>query len=93
MAGRDGIVNWIERFKIAVIEEDDRKITQLLDEMPRLNDEDQIKKAMKLIQHAIDVYTQKRDVTALQMQKILDEKKFFSSVDSKTTAHRLDITS
>ena len=93
MAGRDGPVKWIDRLKVALIEEDEKKIAELLDHMPSFKERAEIEEAMKLLEHGIALFSQKRDETAKEMRKIADAKKFLTSTEDKEAYHRLDITS
>ena len=86
-------MKWIDRLKVALIEEDEKKIAELLDQMPSFKERADIEEAMKLLEHGIALFSQKRDETAKEMRKIADAKKFLTSTEDRDAHHRLDVTS
>ena len=86
-------MKWVDRLKVALIEEDERKIADLLDRMPSFKERAEIEEAMKLLEHGIALFSKKREETARQMRRIADAKKFMTSSSNEENFHRLDLTS
>lgn len=78
---------WLERFKIALIEEDITKIDALLLDIPEFKKIDDLKMAYTLIQTAKEKFEKEKSQTKLKMSKIKKAKKF---LDIKESVHHLD---
>jgi hypothetical protein len=87
-------MEWLHRFKIAVIENDIEAMNELLDNMPKFETVDEAVEAQHLIGEAISHLKTKRQEVAKEMAEIVKAKKFLTS--SRGAPHdttRLDITS
>ena len=85
-------MSWIERFKIALIEEDEAAMAELLASMPDFDDIEEMRSAQRLIVQAIEHFEGKMAEVARIMKEIETSRKFLTS-DSDETPNRLDITS
>ena len=87
-------MEWLRRFKIAVIETDIETIENLLKKMPQFESVEEKIEAQHLIAEAITFLKTKRQEIAKELAEIVKAKKFLTSsrgVPHDTT--RLDITS
>jgi len=78
---------WLERFKIALIEEDIRKVDVLLLDIPEFKKIDDLREAYTLIQAAKDKFEKEKSKTKSKMNKIKKAKKFLNIKESE---HYLD---
>lgn len=74
---------WLERFKIALIEEDVTKIDVLLLDIPEFKKIDDLKMAYTLIQTAKEKFEKEKFETKLKMSKIKKAKKFLDIKESE----------
>ena len=86
-------MEWLDNFKIAVIEEDSNKISSLLSSMPNFNSIEDCRKAMALIEEARSCFVKKKDKLAEQMRQIETSKKFLLSSKDQNKLNKLDIHS
>ncbi|WP_353662499.1 hypothetical protein [Hydrogenimonas sp. SS33] len=87
-------MSWIERFKIALVEEDEESLSTLISRMPEFTEHGQMRAAQALITQAIDLFESKRIRVYKEMQRLECAKKFLtSSSESEEGTNRLDITS
>jgi len=86
-------MSWLDDFKIALIEENDHKISSLLSSMPSFNTIEEIQEAMVLIDQARKTYILKKEKLAKQMQRLEKSRKFLLSSENKTKHPKLDIHS
>jgi len=86
-------VKWLNEFKIALIEENDTKISSLLSSMPSFNTIEEAQEAMALIDQARKTYISKKKRLAKQMQQLEKSRKFLLSSENKTKHPKLDIHS
>jgi len=86
-------MSWLDDFKIALIEENDHKISSLLSSMPSFHTIEESQEAMALIDQARKAYILKKEKLAKQMQKLEKSRKFLLSSENKTKYPKLDIHS
>ncbi|WOE68925.1 hypothetical protein RZR97_07320 [Hydrogenimonas thermophila] len=86
-------MKWLDEFKIALIEENDTKISSLLSSMPSFNTIEENQEAMALIDQARKTYILKKNRLAKQMQQLEKSRKFLLSSENKTKHPKLDIHS
>ena len=86
-------MNWFENFKIALIEEDERKLASLISQIPPFDTQDEMVSAMHLIDQARKLYENKKSLLAKEMNEIRLSKKFLASADDTASQRQLDITS
>ena len=87
-------MNWIDDFKIALIEENESKLLSLIDSMPTsFDDPDDIRSAMHLIDQARRLIEKRQRRLGEEMRQLETSKKFLTSSEEETTDRRLDITS
>ncbi len=85
-------MNWIDRFKIALIEEDESAMADLLASMPDFESVEEMRSAQQLIAQAIELFKGKKAEVARMMKEIETSRKFLTSETSELP-NRLDITS
>jgi len=86
-------MEWLDNFKIAVIEEDANKISSLISSMPNFNTVEECREAMALIEQAYSCFVKKKDKLAQQMRQIETSKKFLLSSKDENKNYKLDIHS
>jgi len=86
-------MKWLNEFKIALIEENDTKISSLLSSMPSFNTIEEAQEAMALIDQARKTYISKKERLAEQMRQIETSKKFLLSSKDQNKLNKLDIHS
>ncbi len=69
---------WLELFKIAIIEEDIKKLETLLKEIPEFKKIDDLKSAYRLINEAKDRFEIERKSTKSKLDKIDKAREFFT---------------
>ena len=80
-------MKWLDKFKIALIEEDIDTVNTLINEMPEFKKIDDMRSAYILIGEAKDRFKQEQLSIFKQMSKIQKAKKF---LNTKEKTHRLD---
>ena len=83
---------WLNELKIAVVQQDADAIESLLEDIPKLQDPQQIDQAIHLLAEANRFITSLRDETQTSMQQIQKNIDFLRSGVADKTA-RFDITS
>jgi len=86
-------MEWIENFKIALIEENIDELSSLLSSMPKFETVEECHKAMALISQARNIIIEKREILSKQMQQLEKSRKFLLSSKNLTDHKRLDIHS
>jgi len=86
-------MKWLDEFKIALIEENDAKISSLLSSMPSFDTIEENQEAMALIDQARKTYISKKERLAKQMQQLEKSRKFLLLSENKTKHPKLDIHS
>ena len=75
MAGSDGagqIVKWLDDLKIAVVEEDEGRLSTLIDKMPKEMALEEARVAVALIAQARIFLERKRAETLVELQKLAE---------------------
>lgn len=70
------ILKWLNKLKIAVIQEDITAISTLIKELPEFNDLEKAKEALALVGRAIEIVDLKKAETLKEMNKIKTIKEF-----------------
>jgi actin-related protein len=89
---RNNKVMWIQEFKIALIEEDTQKLTELADADLAFETVEEMQEAMYLIQQAEIFFDRLKNETALSMQQLKKNIDFLRSTEAPAI-NKLDITS
>ena len=92
MLGEKSANMWLNQFKVALIEEDIDKMSELLDTMPQFETIKELEEAKYLIANAFDdALTQKNKISII-LSEIKKKSSFLKSgYDAKS--HKLNITS
>ena len=85
-------MSWLDDFKVALIEEDERTLASLTAKLPSFDDIEEMEAAMRLIAQARTMLESKKERLAKEMREIEAARKFLTSSDS-ADGGRLDITS
>lgn len=83
---------WADALEIAIVEQDMEKVSYLLDNMPKLEDVQEAKRALYLLKEAFTLANNFKNETMASMQQIKKNIAFLNSTQSNTTA-KFDITS
>ncbi len=83
---------WLNSLKIAIVEKDSDKLSELMDALPQLQSQEEIASALVLLGEAKRVLEELKDETRLSMSKIKKSINFLKSTQAKPTS-RLDISS
>ncbi len=75
---------WLNQFKISIIEEDFKKIDKLIMDIPSFETRDELESSSALIQEAINRVKSEQIKMRQQMNKIKTNRKFLS----QTKAHK-----
>jgi len=67
---------WLEAFKIALIQEDGKKLSSLIDTLPQFESPQAMQEASYLIEQAIEFFKEQEKSASLEMQKIRKAKKY-----------------
>lgn len=86
-------MDWIEQFKIALIEEDEERLNALIGSMPRFEDLETLVRAQRLVAQALELFEQRKKEIAGRMREIELSRKFLVSSDELRDDRNLDITS
>ncbi len=71
-------MTWINKFKIAIIEESMKDIELLINEVPKLQSKEEMGEALALIGEAIKIFNAKKNETLTIMRKIKEAKKYLA---------------
>jgi hypothetical protein len=83
---------WLKKLKIAVIQKDMAMINHLLEDMPKLENIEDMKQAQFLIEEATSIVQKLKDDTVTSMQQMKKNIDFLKSAIGDTPA-KFDITS
>ncbi len=85
---------WIKTFKVAIIEEDEDLLVQMVESMPLFADIEDMQTVLALIQEATKRFESEKRSLAKEMLKVKEAKKFLISTKKESEIHRrLDIHS
>jgi hypothetical protein len=85
-------MNWLDDFKIALIEEDEPRLASLAERLPTFESVEEMEAAMRLISQAKAMLENKKERIAKEMREIEGARKFLTSSDDPDSV-RLDVTS
>jgi len=83
---------WTTKLKIAIVEQDTDSMNKLLDNIPQIEDKQEIQTAIYLLQEASLLVESMRERTKTSMSKIKQNLNFLKSTQ-ENKASSLDITS
>lgn len=72
-------MEWINQLKIAIIENNEKKIESLIEKLPQFESVEQMKEAAYIMQEAHNLLTQEKDILASKLLKIKKQKEFINS--------------
>ncbi|NPA82574.1 MAG: hypothetical protein GXO31_08190 [Epsilonproteobacteria bacterium] len=78
-------MQWLNSFKIALIEEDTEKLKELISDMPCFEKLEDMQTAFSLISEAISLITQKRDQIKKDMDRLNKAKSFLDLEPKKNS--------
>ena len=81
-------MDWIKELKIAIVEEDEEKIYNLMSNLPEFNSIEEANTVMALMQEAYKFILKKIDETKQVMRKLKTSKSFLES-DRIKNIHKL----
>ncbi len=83
---------WLNQLKVAVVQRDTELLSSLLDDIPTLEDAQDIETAIYLLQEATTIMQQLKDETAVSMKQIKKNIDYLNSsvADQKS---QFDVTS
>jgi len=84
---------WLNKLQIAIIEKNTVAISQLVEEMPKFKNINEMKSAASLIKEALKLLHKLKADTATEIQQLKKHKDFLASTDTSTKVQRLDISS
>ena len=82
---------WLTKLKIAVIEKNIDSLNKLLDELPQLDDPQDVKQALYLLREASELLHTLKDEASSSMKKIKTNINFLNSTTANKTS-KFDIT-
>lgn len=83
---------WLTKFKIAIVEKDVVKLTELMEHLPTFEEKKDIDSVLCLLKEATQVMTSLKDETQKNMIQIQNNLKFLKATEEKRTSS-LDIKS
>ena len=69
-------MSWLKAFKIALIQEDEKKLSSLIDTLPQFETHQEMQEALHLIEQAITLFKTIEKNASIEMQKIHKAKKY-----------------
>ena len=67
---------WLARFKLALIQEDEKQLLSLTQEIPTFDNENEMNQALALISEAMKIFEAQQGELQDEMQKVLKAKKY-----------------
>ncbi|WP_456380359.1 hypothetical protein [Hydrogenimonas sp.] len=86
-------MDWIEQFKIALVEEDEERLSSMMEIPHAFETLKEMREAQALIRQAIEMFEKRKSVVSEEMESVERSKKFFSSSEIFRPVNKLDITS
>ncbi len=83
---------WLNNLKIAIVEKNTDAIDKLMDDIPKLENTDDIEEAIYLLKAATELVSGLKDETDASMKQIKTNIKFLRSTEAHST-NKLDIKS
>ncbi len=84
-------MDWLKAFKLALIEEDTKRIDTLLSKSPRFETIEEMEEAYYLLQNAKELLLRLQGETKRQMEQIEKNKKFLASTAPQLT-NKFDVS-
>ena len=79
-------LQWAKELKIAIAEENEKKIEKVIEQLPQFESLEQMKEAAYLMQEAHKFLTAKKDEFASKLVKIKKQKEFLNATMAKTSS-------
>lgn len=83
---------WLTNLKIAILEKNTQELSELLDDIPKLETKEEMEQAVYLLREASELLHTLKDATGSSMIKIKKSLSFLRSTEA-TPIQRLDIKS
>jgi len=83
---------WLSNLKIAIVEKNTDKLNELMDEIPQLENKEDINQAIYLIKEATELVQSLQNETSASMKQMKKNIDFLKSTEHKIS-NRLDIKS
>jgi hypothetical protein len=83
---------WLNQLKIAVVTQDMEQLNALLNDIPLLENPEEVKEALFLLKEATEVFTKLKSETEISMQQLKKNIDFLRSTEAPAI-NKLDITS
>ena len=83
---------WLNQLKIAIVERNTDRLSELMDDIPQLEKKEDIDQAICLIKEATELVQTLQSKTSTSMKQMKKNIDFLKSTEHKTS-NRLDITS
>lgn len=80
---------WLDRLKVAIVQQDTHLLEELLDDIPHLQTKEELDSAVVLIEQAVAMVKRLQDETAESMQQIKKTKEFVTST-LRQKKHKFD---
>ena len=83
---------WLTNLKIAIVEKNTDRLTELMDDIPQLEKKEDIEQAIYLIKEATELVLTLQDKTSSSMKQMKKNIDFLKSTEHRTS-NRLDVRS
>ncbi len=83
---------WLTSLKVAIVERNTDRLNELIDDIPQLEKEEDIKQAIYLLKEATELVQKLQNETSVSMKQMKKNIDFLKSTQHRTS-NRLDITS
>ena len=83
---------WLISLKIAIVEKNTDRLSELMDDIPQLEKKEDIEQAIYLIKEATELVLRLQDKTSASMKQMKKNIDFLKSTEHRTS-NRLDIKS
>lgn len=78
-------MQWIKELKIAIVEEDEKKMETVIAALPQFDSLEQMQEAAHLMQEAYTILKSKKDQAASNLLKIKKQKEFLQATSTSTS--------
>ncbi len=83
---------WLTSLKVAIVERNTDRLNELIDDIPQLEKEEDIKQAIYLLKEATELVQKLQNETSVSMKQMKKNIDFLKSTQHRTS-NRLDIRS
>jgi len=83
---------WLTSLKVAIVERNTDRLNELMDDIPQLEKEEDIKQAIYLLKEATELVQKLQNETSVSMKQMKKNIDFLKSTQHRTS-NRLDIRS